>query len=68
MVWCEVGEDDVPTNRPLLVRTAESEEAIVAFLSRDGIWYSGGALVQNSTTLLSRTPVEWCEPSGDEHL
>lgn len=68
MVWSKVDEDGVPTNRPLLVRTAESEDAIVAFLSKDGLWYSGGALVQNSTTLLSRTPMEWCEPGGDGHL
>ena len=68
MTWRGVKEAGVPTGRPVLVRTAEGEEPIVAFLSAEGLWYSGGALVQNSTTLLGATPIEWCEPEGPERL
>lgn len=68
MDWRRIDEADVPINRPVLVRTAEGEEPIIAFLSADAIWYSGGALVQNSTTLLGASPVEWCEPAGQARL
>jgi len=49
-------------------RTAENDTPVVAFLSPDEIWYAGGALVQNSMTLLGATPTEWCEPEGPETL
>jgi hypothetical protein len=68
MTWRRVEEARVPTGRPVLVRTAEDKEPIVAFLSAEGIWYAGGALVQNSTTLLGAAPTEWCEPDGAEQL
>ena len=68
MSWRKVEDGDVPRNRPVLVRTVEGDEPIAAFLSTDRIWYSGAALVQNSTTLLGATPIEWCEPSGEQTL
>ena len=52
----------------MLIRTAEDAEGIVAFMSRDGIWYSGGALVQNSMNVLGVVPTEWCEPQGEKRL
>lgn len=68
MGWSKIGETVVPINRPVLVRTAEDDEPVVAFLSAEKIWYSGGALVQNSMTLLGATPMEWCEPQGLDSL
>ena len=68
MSWRTIAGSEVPTNRPVLVRTDASPDLIIAFLSTDGIWYSGGALVQNSSTLLGAAPTEWCEPKGDEQL
>ena len=68
MAWSRIDEDSPPVGRPVLVRTVESGEPVVAFLSPEGVWYSGGALVQNSTTLLGATPTEWCEPDGEESL
>ena len=68
MRWSKISETVVPINRPVLVRTAEDEEPVVAFLSAENIWYSGGALVQNSMTLLGATPMEWCEPQGQDSL
>jgi hypothetical protein len=68
MEWRRVEEAAAPIGRPVLVRTAEDTEPLVAFLSADGIWYAGGALVQNSTTLLGAAPTEWCEPDGVEQL
>lgn len=68
MTWRRVEEAGVPIGRPLLVRTIEDEEPIVAFLSADGLWYAGGALVQNSMMLLAATPIAWCEPEGTERL
>jgi len=44
-----------PVGRPLLVRIAESDEPVVAFLV-DDVWYSGGTVVQGAGTLLSATP------------
>lgn len=68
MTWRSVEKAGLPINRPVLVRTAGDLEPIVAFLSAEGLWYSGGALVQNSTTLLGAIPTEWCEPEGSERL
>jgi hypothetical protein len=68
MSWSKVDRSEVPINRPILVRTVESDEPIIAFLSAEKVWYSGGALVQNSTTLLAATPTEWCEPEGSHSL
>lgn len=68
MSWRRVDEGNVPVNRPVLVRTAEDEEPVPAFMSSEKIWYSGAALVQNSTNLLATTPVEWCEPRGEDRL
>lgn len=68
MGWSKIGETVVPINRPVLVRTAEDDEPVVAFLSAEKIWYSGGALVQNSMTLLGATPMEWGEPQGLDSL
>lgn len=68
MGWSKIDTATVPINRPVLVRTMEGDEPIVAFLSAEKIWYSGGALVQNSSTLLGATPTEWCEPDGDARL
>jgi hypothetical protein len=58
----------LPLERPVLVRTKEDDEPIIAFLSSEKIWYAGGALVQSSMTVLGATPTEWCEPSGDAAL
>lgn len=68
MDWRKIDEASVPINRPVLVRTIEDDLPIVAFLSAEKIWYAGGALVQNSMTLLGATPVEWCEPDGEDRL
>lgn len=68
MGWRRVDEVAVPINRPVLVRTVEGDEPVVAFLSGEKIWYAGGALVQNSSTLLGATPTEWCEPQGEAQL
>ena len=68
MAWSRIDEDSPPIGRPVLVRTIEADAPVVAFLSAENIWYAGGALVQNSTTLLGATPTEWCEPDGEESL
>jgi len=68
MAWRRVEQGGVPVNRPILVRTIEGDAPVVAFLSNEQIWYSGGALVQNSTTVLGATPTEWCEPQGEDRL
>lgn len=68
MGWRKINEAAVPVNRPVLVRTVEGDEPVVAFLSSEGIWYGGGAMVQNSSTLLGATPTEWCEPAGEDRL
>ncbi len=68
MSWQRIDIAPPPAGHPLLVRTAESADPIVAFLGSDGIWYEGGALVQSAATLLAATPVEWCEPDGNERL
>ena len=68
MAWHRIDQLAPPLERPVLIRTAEDAEAQVAFLSRDGVWYSGGALVQNSTSVLGIIPTEWCEPQGEQRL
>ena len=68
MGWNRTDDVGPPIDRPVLIRTREGEEPVVAFLSKDNVWYAGGALVQNSTTLLAATPTEWCEPGGDDRL
>ncbi len=68
MAWQKIDAATVPINRPVLVRTVEGDEPVVAFLSAERIWYAGGAMVQNSSTLLGATPVEWCEPQGEDRL
>lgn len=68
MAWMEITRETPPIGRPVFVRTAESSDPVVAFLSPERIWYAGGALVQSSTTLLGATPIAWCEPDGDEAL
>jgi len=68
MAWKRIDEVGPPAGRPVLVRTVEEEEASIAFLSPEGIWYAGGALVQSSMTVLGATPTEWCEPRGDAGL
>ncbi len=68
MAWNRIDEVGPPVGRPVLVRTVEGEDATIAFLSPEGIWYAGGALVQSSMTVLGATPTEWCEPSGDAGL
>jgi hypothetical protein len=62
--WQTLADATPPVARPLLVRIAESDEPVVAFLRADGVWYSGGALVQSARTLLSATPLAWREPGG----
>lgn len=68
MGWTRIDQIIPPIGRPILVRTVEGDQPIVAFLSQESIWYAGGALVQSSATLLGATPVEWCEPDGDMRL
>jgi hypothetical protein len=66
--WNKIDQVAPPIGRPVLIRTAEDADTIVAFLSRDGVWYSGGALVQNSMNVLGVIPIEWCEPQGEQRL
>jgi hypothetical protein len=66
--WNRISEVKPPVNRPILVRTLEADDPIVAFLGSVNVWYAGGALVRGSTTVLSATPMEWCEPDGDHAL
>jgi hypothetical protein len=68
MRWNRVDEVQPPVGRPILIRTMEGDEPIVAFLSADAIWYSGGALVQAATTLLGATPTEWRESDGPDDI
>ena len=68
MSWCKIDQARPPIGRPVLVRTVEDEKPTIAFLGPDGLWYSGGALVQSSTTLLGATPTDWCEPDGEAAL
>jgi hypothetical protein len=68
MAWQNVWEVDPPVARPVLVRTTGDEEPVIAFMSAEKIWYLGGALVQNSGTVLAANPTEWCEPDGEERL
>ncbi len=68
MAWMEVACANPPIGRPVLVRTVETDDPIVAFLSPERIWYAGGALVQGSMTVLGATPFAWCEPDGDASL
>jgi hypothetical protein len=66
--WQKISEVSPPVERPIMVRTAESGVPLVAFLTGDGVWHTGGALVQTAGTILAATPTEWCEPTGDEAL
>jgi hypothetical protein len=68
MGWQKLVRATPPAGNPVLVRTADGGEPIIAFLGSDGFWYAGGALVQGSTTLLNKTPLEWCEPTGPDAL
>jgi hypothetical protein len=68
MAWNRIDSVPPPAGRPLLVRTVEAEEPEIAFLGPDGIWYSGGALVQSAATVLAAIPTEWCEPTGEASL
>ena len=68
MSWKRIDEVAPPIERPVLVRTVETDEPVIAFLSRDKVWYAGGALVQSSMSLLAATPTEWCEPDGEAAL
>lgn len=68
MGWQKLVDAAPPTGRPLMTRSETAGEPIVAFLSTDGFWYAGGALVQSATTLLGTAPLEWCEPSGENSL
>jgi hypothetical protein len=68
MPWQKFDEATAPVDRPVLVRTTGHEKPVVAFQTTDQVWYSGGALVQNSMTVLGATPIEWCEPDGEERL
>jgi hypothetical protein len=68
MAWQRVREVSPPIDRPVLIRTTEDEDPVIAFLTADNVWYSGGALVQNSVTVLGAIPTEWCEPDGEERL
>jgi hypothetical protein len=68
MPWQRVREVSPPIDRPVLIRTTEDEDPVIAFLTADNVWYSGGALVQNSVTVLGAIPTEWCEPDGEERL
>jgi hypothetical protein len=68
MGWRRIDDASVPINRPVLVRTTANEKPVVAFLSANNVWFSGGALVQNSMTVLGKPPIEWCEPDGEESL
>lgn len=68
MSWNRISSRPPPIGRPVWIRTAEDDTPIIAFLGSDGVWYAGGALVQNSTNILAGSPVEWCEPDGDQTL
>jgi hypothetical protein len=68
MAWQEVRDSSPPIDRPVLIRTTDSDEPVIAFLTADNVWYSGGALVQNSDTVLGAVPTQWCEPDGEERL
>ena len=41
MGWSNVNELRPPIDRPVLIRTREGEEPVVAFLSKDNVWYAG---------------------------
>jgi hypothetical protein len=56
MAWQEVRDSSPPIDRPVLIRTTDSDEPVIAFLTADNVWYSGGALVQNSDTVLGAVP------------
>ena len=66
MLWQKIVDAPPPVGRPILVRTVETDQRMVAFLGPDGIWYEGGALVQTSSTVLGATPTEWCEPKAED--
>ena len=68
MSWNRIDEVAPPVDRPVMIRTAEGGAPRVAFLSADGVWHEGGALVQTASTLLAATSTEWCEPEGDNAL
>lgn len=68
MAWQKIRESNPPMNRPVLIRTTDNEEPVIAFLSVNNVWYSGGALVQNSASVLGAIPTEWCEPDGEDLL
>lgn len=68
MSWNRIDHVTPPVGRPVLVRTVEGDSPQVAFLTPEGIWYAGGALVQSSATILGATPTEWCEPQGEDKL
>jgi hypothetical protein len=68
MAWQKVRDASPPIDRPVLIRTTENDEPVIAFLTADNVWYSGGALVQNSATVLGAVPTQWCEPDGEESL
>ncbi len=68
MAWCRIDSVAPPIGRPFLVRTADRERPVIAFLGADNVWYEGGALVQNSMTVLVATPTDWCEPDGEDAL
>ena len=58
MGWSRIDQVRPPEGRPVLVRKVEGEDPVVAFLSGEMVWYAGGALVQNSSTLLGAVPTE----------
>jgi hypothetical protein len=68
MSWQKVTEVSPPVDRPVLVRTTDDHEPLVAFMGAGNVWYAGGALVQNSMNVLPKAPTEWCEPDGEERL
>lgn len=68
MSWHKIAELPPPVGRPLMVKTAETDTPVIAFLSSEGVWHAGGALVQNASTMLAATPTAWCEPSGGDTL
>jgi hypothetical protein len=68
MSWHKIAEAPPPVERPLWVRTVEAEEPVFAFLSADGVWHEGGALVATAGTVLAAPPTQWCEPHGDAAL
>ncbi len=68
MSWKRIQDVSPPIGTPVLVRTVETDKPVIAFLSTDGVWYEGGALVATASTVLGATPTEWCEPRGDAAL